>query len=291
MWPVLVEIGPIKLYSYGFMIAVGFLVATHLGSRYAEKRGYNPKVFSDMAFGVLIVGFLGTRIAHILMFPSQYSTSDPLGYIAVWRRGGLVFQGAVPPALLFVIWNLRRHRIPFWPACDVMFPYVPLAHAFGRIGCFLYGCCYGLPTTVAWAIPARRVPWDVEKRPTGSPAYLDHLDRFSDMTSDAHWSHPIHPTQLYESAGLAAIFALMLLLRKKWHPFDGFSMPMYFILYGLLRFVVEEFRGDHNPVRVLALTDQQVASLVFAAFGLALFGYLWVRSANRAKVDGETESA
>jgi phosphatidylglycerol:prolipoprotein diacylglycerol transferase len=273
------------------MIAVGFLVATHIGSRYAASRGYNARVFSDTAFGVLLVGFLGTRLAHILMFPEQYSTGDPLGYIAVWRRGGLVFQGAVPPALLFVIWNLRRNRIPFWPAADIMFPYLPLAHAFGRVGCFLYGCCYGLPASVPWAIPARRVPWDVEKSPIGSPAYLDHLNRFSDMTADMHWSHPIHPTQLYEAAGLATIFGLMLLMRKKWHPFDGFLMPMYFILYGLLRFVVEEFRGDHNPVRLLGLSDQQVASLVFATFGVALWGFLWLRSANRAKNGEEEESA
>jgi phosphatidylglycerol:prolipoprotein diacylglycerol transferase len=242
-----------------------------------------------MAFGVLIIGFLGTRLMHILMFPEQYSASDPVGYFAVWRRGGLVFQGAIVPALLYVIWNLRRHRIPFWPACDVMFPYVPLAHAFGRMGCFLYGCCYGLPTSVPWAIPARRVPWDVEQPPTGSPAYRDHLDRFSDMTADMHWSHPIHPTQLYEAVGLAAIFGLMLLMRNKWRPFDGFLMPMYFILYGALRFVVEEYRGDHNPVHFLGLSDQQLAAAISVALGLSLLGYLWLRSTNRAKA--ETDSA
>ena len=158
MWPVLLEIGPVKLYSYGFMIAVGFLIATHFAQKYAAEKGFSPKVFSDMAFGILVVGFLGTRLTHILMFPGQYSTDDLMGYIAVWRRGGLVFQGAILPALLFVIWYLRRHRVPFWKACDVMFPYFPLAHAFGRIGCFLYGCCYGRPTEVLWAIPARRVP-------------------------------------------------------------------------------------------------------------------------------------
>jgi phosphatidylglycerol:prolipoprotein diacylglycerol transferase len=172
--------------------------------------------------------------------------------------------------------------VPFWKACDVMFPYFPLAHAFGRIGCFLYGCCYGKPTDVLWGIPARRVPWDIEKPPTGSPAYLDHLDRFSDMTADMHWSHPIHPTQLYESAGLLVIVGLMMLMRRKWRPFDGFLMPMYFMLYGVLRFVVEMYRGDHNPVHVWGLSDQQVASLFSVGIGAALFGYLWIRSTKRA---------
>jgi phosphatidylglycerol:prolipoprotein diacylglycerol transferase len=288
MWPVLIEIGWLRLYSYGFMIAVGFLVGLHFIQRDAARRGFSPKVFTDMAFLALILGFLGTRAAHILMFSEQYSIRQPLGYIDIMHRGGLVFQGAIPVVLPFMIWYLHRHRIPFWPACDVVFPYIPLGHAFGRIGCFLYGCCYGKPTDVPWAIPARRVPWDLSQTPTGSPAYRDHLDRFSDMTADMHWSHPIHPTQLYEAASLALIVATMLFLRKRWHPFDGFLMPAYFMLYGALRFVVENYRGDHNPVRVLGLSDQQVASLVFVAFGLALFGYLRFRSANRANPGAES---
>ena len=277
MLPVLFKIGPLSIHMYGLMIAIGFLLVLYLSQKDALARGYPPKVFSDLAFLLLVIGIAGTRIAHIAMFPQDYSWKDPIGWFAVWR-GGLVFQGAIPPTLIFTIWYLRRHKIPFWPACDMMFPYVPLGHAFGRIGCFMNGCCYGKPTDIAWAIPARRVPWDTSLTPIGSPAFMDHMSRFSDVTAQSHWSHAIHPTQLYESGGLFLLFALMLLMRKYWNPFAGFTMPVYFVLYGILRFIVEEYRGDHNPVRVGALTDQQVFCVVTAAIGVVLFAVLWVRS-------------
>jgi len=277
MLPVLFKIGPLAIHTYGLMIAVGFLCVLYLSQRDAIARGYSPKVFSDLAFLLLFIGIAGTRVAHIVMFPQEYSWKDPVGWFAVWR-GGLVFQGAIPPTLLFTIWYLRRHRVPFWPACDIMFPYVPLGHAFGRLGCFLNGCCYGKPTDAFWAIPARRWPPDISQPPVGSPGFLDHMSRFSDVTAESHWSHSIHPTQLYESAGLFFLFGLMLLLRKRWNPFAGFTMPAYFVLYGLLRFVVEMYRGDHNPVRVGTFTDQQVFSLAAAAVGVVLFVILWIRS-------------
>lgn len=281
MLPTLFEIGPLKIHMYGLMIAVGFLTGLHFVQKDAVKRGMNPKVFSDMGFVLLFIGLAGTRVAHIIMFPEEYSWNDPLGWIAVWN-GGLVFQGALPPTLIYAIWYLRRHKVPFWPACDVMMPYLPLGHAFGRLGCFFYGCCYGKPTDMPWGIPARRVPWDVTKPAVGSPAFRDHMSRFSNVTELSHWSHPIHPTQLYEAVGLLCLFGLMLLLRKKWHPFVGFTMPTYFVLYGALRFVVEMYRGDHNPVHMGGLTDQQIFSLGAAAAGVVLFVILWVRS-NQAK--------
>lgn len=276
MLPVLFEIGPIKIHTYGLMIAIGFLTALFFVQRDAEKRGLPPKVFADMAFILLPLGIIGTRVAHIIMFPEQYSWSDPLGWIAVWK-GGLVFHGGPPVAIAFVWYWLRKHDVPFWRSCDILFPYLPMAHGFGRVGCFMYGCCYGRPTDVPWAIPARRVPWDTNDPVTGSAAYLEHLNRFSDVTLDSHWSHPIHPTQLYSVAGLMVICGIILLLRRYWSPYDGFTMPAYFVLYGLFRFVVEFFRGDHNPVHIFGLSDQQVFSIVFALTGIMLFFFLRTR--------------
>jgi prolipoprotein diacylglyceryltransferase len=77
------------------------------------------------------------------------------------------------------------------------------------------------------------------------------------------------------------LFAIMLLLRKKWNPFAGFTMPAYFVLYGVLRFIVEMYRGDHNPVRIGGLTDQQVFALAAAGLGVILFIVLWLRSRSK----------
>lgn len=286
MFPILFEIGPLKINSYGLMIAVGFLTALFFAQRDAVKRGLSPKVFADMAFILLPLGIAGTRIAHIIMFPESYSWDDPIGWIAIWR-GGLVFQGGMPVGLAFVYYWFKKHDIPFWKGCDVMFPYLPMAHGFGRVGCFLKGCCYGLPTEVPWAIPARRDPWDLAEPVTGSPAFIEHLSRYSDVTVQSHWSHPIHPTQLYSFAGLLIICGILLAARRYWNPFAGFTVPAYLVLYGVFRFIVEFYRGDHNPVHVLGLSDQQIFSLVFALSGVGLFVFLRIRARKAATDTGE----
>lgn len=255
------------------MIAVGILTAVFFIRRDAAKAGMDPKVFENFAFYSIPLGIIGARLAHIAMYPQFYSWSDPIGWIAVWN-GGLVFQGTVPLVVAFMFWYFRLHKISFLPATDMIFPYVPLAHGFGRVGCFLYGCCYGAPTDVPWAIPFRRVPWDTSLPASGSPAYLDHLNRFSDMSTHSLWSHAVHPTQIYSFVGLLCICGILLLLRNRWHPFPGATLPLYFVLYGTFRFVVEFFRGDHNPVHFFSLSDQQLFSMAFSVFGVILFFFL-----------------
>lgn len=270
MLSTLFKIGPIPVHSYGLMIAIGFLATLFFIQRDAKKAGLDVNVINDLAFWCLLIGLAGTRILHILMFPSSYSWSDPIGWIAVWK-GGLVFQGGPPPVLLFLYWQLRKRKMSFWKTSDVAFPYLALGHALGRIGCVLHGCCYGLPTRMPWGIRFPRVPWDTAQEATGSPAFLDHAMRFSEVPMSSHWSLPVHPTQLYESFALLCVCGILLVLRKHWHPFTGFTMPVYFVLYGNWRFFNEFYRGDHNPTHLLSLSDQQIFSLIFAVFGVALF--------------------
>lgn len=276
MLPTLLKIGPLCLHSYGLMIAIGFLVSLHLMRRDAQKAGIDPRVISDLAFGSLILGIIATRVLHIILYPSAYSMRDWVGWFAIWR-GGLVFQGAVPVVILYCWYRLRKHGVSFWLTADAVMPYVPVGHAFGRLGCFLNGCCYGKRTDVPWGIPFRRVPWDLAEPPIGSPAYLDHCQRYSELSFTAdHWSYPVHPTQLYSAAALFGLCLLMLALRKKWHPFPGFLLPAYLFLYGVKRFIVEFFRGDHNPTHFGArLSDQQVFCLIFMAIGAFLFLVVW----------------
>ena len=268
MLPTLVEIGPISLHSYGLMLALGFLITLHLARRECAREGLNAEVISDMGFWGLLVGLAGTRILHMIMYREYYHLDDPLGWIAVWR-GGLVFQGAIL-AIPLCYWYLRRHGIPFWKTADIAFTYFPLGHALGRIGCFLNGCCYGKRTDMPWGIPFRRVPWDTAQSVVGSPPFEDHCLRYG-LSLNEHWSFPVHPTQLYSALGLVSIFLIMLYLRKKWQPFTGYALPVYFVLYGILRFIVEFFRGDHNPTHFTTLTDQQVFSLLAIVFGIALY--------------------
>ncbi|MBI2435975.1 MAG: prolipoprotein diacylglyceryl transferase [Candidatus Hydrogenedentes bacterium] len=269
MYPVLFHIGPINIYMYGLMIAIGFLVTVFLIQRDARKIGVDPKLVGEMGFWTLLWGIIGARLAHIIMYPEGYSWTDPIGWINV-SRGGLVFQGAIPTALGYVYWGLKKRGMAFWPKADLAVPYVPLAQAFGRVGCFFYGCCYGRR--------ADGLPWAV-CFPAGSPAYSDHSHRYPDFASDAAWSFPVHPTQLYSVGLLFLIFGIMLLFRRTRFVFVGHALPLYLMLYGVKRFIVECFRGDGNPTLLGfgLLTNQQVFSLLMLIVGVGLFLYLRAR--------------
>lgn len=275
MFPTLIKLGPITIHSYGLMIAIGFLVGMHFIQRDAQKCGINPQVIWDMGFWSLLLGVLGTRVLHIIMFPQAYSIKDPLGWIAIWE-GGLVFQGAIPAVVLYGWWATKHYQIPFWRTADCIMPYIPVGHALGRLGCFLNGCCYGKETGAPWGIAFPRVPYALDKLPvTGSPPYLDHCQRYSDMDyNTAQWSHPVHPTQLYACIGLLALACLLLVIRKRVRWFEGITLPAYLALYGMLRVIIEFFRGDHNPVHVLQLSDQQIFSIAFAMLGVAFIAVM-----------------
>lgn len=266
MHPVLMHIGPLPIYMYGLMIACGFLTIVFFMQRDAKKIGVDPNAISETGFWTLFAGILGARVAHIIMYPAGYSWSDPLGWVAVWH-GGLVFQGAIPAALLYLVWALRRRGLHFWPIADLFIPYVPLAQAFGRVGCLCYGCCYG--------IRADHLPWAI-RFPKGSPAFLEHMHRYPDFPANATQSFPVHPTQLYSVVLLLLIFTILLFARKKYAPFVGFTLPLYSILYGIKRFIVEMFRGDGNPTNLGfgILTNQQVFCVLMVAIGVVLWIYL-----------------
>ena len=268
MYPTILELGPITLYSYGLMIALGFITVLYFMQRDAKRCGIDPNAIGDTAFWVLILGVAATRVAHIILYPQYYSWTDPIGWVNV-TNGGLVFQGAIPVAILYCYWALKRRQIPFWKAADVVMPYVPVGQAFGRMGCLLKGCCHG--------DRADHLPWAISF-PEGSPAFHTHQERYADFPVDATWSYPVHPTQLYSVILLLSICAVLLYVRRN-RPFVGITLPLYFALYGVCRFAVEIFRGDGNPTQSLAgieLTSQQVFCLIMIALG-ATVGYILYR--------------
>jgi phosphatidylglycerol:prolipoprotein diacylglycerol transferase len=134
---------------------------------------------------------------------------------------------------------------------------VPLGLAVGRLGCFFAGCCFGAPTVSGLGVVF----------PPGSDAAVAQA-KVGLIASRALWSRPVHPTQLYESAGALALAALIAFVVRPRQRRDGDSFLVFCIGYAMLRFALEFLRADERG-GVLGLSTSQHLSIVLVAVALA----------------------
>lgn len=234
MKPVLFSFGAIHLYSYGLSIALGVLLSLFLMKRRAMKEGFpGPEEVLDMAFAVLVWGFLGARIFYVLQNLSYY-LAEPLKIFAVWE-GGLIFYGGAITAFLRLCLMARKRKWPLWKIMDFLVPYGALTHAFGRIGCFLNGCCFGKACALPWAV------------------------RFPEL------SHAVHPTQLYEALYDLVLFAFLMKRRER-ARFEGEIALLYFLLYGMGRYTIEFVREPSWMWKGLTSNQWMSVAIMLAAF-------------------------
>jgi len=229
MRPILFQIGRVPILSYGFSLAIAFVVCTLLAMREAKRRDIDPDKVIDLALYLCISGIIGARLLFVLLdIPTYFK--DPIQIINL-RDGGLSYHGGFVAALLVGIAFTRRSGIDGWVMADIIAPLVALGYAIVRIGCLLNGCCYGIPTDVPWALACR--------------------------AGDATLRHP---TQIY--ASLASLAILIILYAKRDHKkFPGYLMFLYVGLYSISRFVVEIFRDVPRLIGPFSLA--QLASLLF----------------------------
>ncbi len=239
MHPILFHIGGLEVRAWGLMVALGILAGSLVAARLAKREGLDQELIYDYVIYVVIVGILGARLWEVIFSLSNYS-ADPASALKFWV-GGLSIQGAVASGLLFTIWFIRKHKIDFWRFADCLAPGLILGQAIGRIGCFLNGDAYGIPTQ-SWI--------GVIYKP-GTPAF------------ENYGPLPLVPAELFEGAGDLIIFGILLYLFRH-RPYKGFITLMYFVLYSLLRFTLEFWRGD-SLLLADTLKAAQVSSLVVAA--------------------------
>ena len=183
-----------------------------------------------------------------------------------FRSGGLVFYGGFIGAALAVILYTRIHGSqPLWKIADAFAPSVPLGHALGRLGCLMYGCCFGATCDLPWAIqfPAHSPAFDALGQAPGDPAHSVH----------------VHPSQVYASLLNFSLYGgLAWLYRRK--RFDGQVFAVYLMAYSVNRFIVEFFRGDYQPEQLWLgwIKPGQQLSLFLLPVGIALAIFLWQRS-------------
>lgn len=253
MHPIITKIGPFYVYSYGLMVAIGFAVVTLLAYRHADDFGINKEKIIDLGIVMLIGGIVGARIVYIAL-NFQYYIKNPLEIINL-TKGGLVWYGAFISGMVAAAWFVRKSRISFWTAADLFAPYIALAQAFGRIGCFLNGCCYGS------AAPSGFV--------------LDVVFPGESVLR--------YPTQIFSAIALLLIFVILRIWQKKRH-FTGEIFLAYGLLYSMKRFSIEFFRGDYPKV-LYGLTISQLISTAIFIICSSLFIYRcikWKRSLKSA---------
>jgi phosphatidylglycerol:prolipoprotein diacylglycerol transferase len=247
MLPVLFESAGFRIYSYGILMAIGFIAGVFFSRWQGEREGMDPDLFLDIGFWLIFSGILGARLLYILTNLPDYS-DNPAEIFKFWK-GGLVFYGGVFCAVCAVILFTNRKHIGFFRVGDIFMIGVAIGEGFGRIGCFLAGCCYGLPTSLPWAVT------------------------FTDPASLAILGIPVHPTQLY-SAALAFTLAGVLFWSHSRKRFDGQTFFLFFLLYSAERFFIEYLRGDEIRgfiIKPYLSNSQGIALPVMVLSALVLF--------------------
>jgi phosphatidylglycerol:prolipoprotein diacylglycerol transferase len=239
MFPILLQIGPITIRTYGAMVAIAFLASLHLGRLAARRYKIGEAFFLDLVALLIISGLLGARILYIFLNLS-YFRDHPWESFKVWE-GGLVFYGGFLLAALVGVIFTRYRGYGVAEIADICAPGLSLGQAIGRWGCFFAGCCYGKPTPLPWGV------------------------RFKDPSSLAPLGVQLHPVQIYESIGnllIAGLLWMMLQRRKDSHGQPGEIFWLYVLLYGILRFAMETFRGDDRGPMHGGLAPSQIIALI-----------------------------
>lgn len=254
MYPVLFQLGPLNLYSYGLMIGIGILVAYGVTERKVSKLGYNHKNLDWLVLSFLAGGFLGAKILYwITRLPDI--PNDPT--ILTNLGDGWVVYGGLIGGMVAGWLYCKNHGMNFLEWLDLIVPQLALAQGFGRIGCFLAGCCYGV-----------EMPHS-------------HFGIIFPEESLAPSGVPLFPSQLVMSA-----FDFLLAFGLQWFSsrktFQGEVGCLYLLAYSLGRFVIEFFRGDTIRGVVNGLSTSQYISIAMALFAFVL--WIWAKRHYTSKV-------
>jgi len=261
MHPVCFHVGGFPVHWFGVMMALGFLSGLASWVWLGRTTGRSFNYCSDLLFWIMVSGVLGARGAYVLS-DLKHFLAEPLTILRI-DQGGLVYYGGLIggiTAIAIFAW-LRREIIG--SVFDFVVTSVPLAHAFGRIGCFLNGCCFGKPATL----------WCAVRYPAGSPAWWSQVQMSLLHTSGPESrvpSLPVHPIQLYESLYNLAVYGLLVYLYKR-HGTPRTVTAAYLLAYPTGRFFLEFLRGDERFLRAAThLSAAQYTSVLLFLLGCGI---------------------
>jgi phosphatidylglycerol:prolipoprotein diacylglycerol transferase len=258
VFPELFSFGPFHLRTFGIMLAASFLIGTWISLGEARRRGLDETKLVNLVLVILVASVVGARAFYVFTHPAELR-GDPLAFLRIWE-GGLTLIGGFVAGTLAGFAYMARAGMPMGVTADTVTPAVALGVAITRVGCFLNGCCFGLPGSAPWCVHF----------PPSAPASI----LFPGMA--------VHPSQLYNAAAFFALFLLTLWLRPRLKG-DGQLWWAFVILFSLVRIPIDATRYYESSAYVMRIfgrpvTDSELIGFVLVAVGAVLF----VRAGRRA---------
>ena len=254
MYPELFSIGSWTIHTYGILIATGALLGFWYMAREAKGLGVEMETIQSMAILIILASIIGGKFFFYLEKPSKYFWD----FSAMARdfRNGFVFYGSFIFAVPTMIWFFRKNKIPALPMLDSMAFLALILHGFGRLGCFMAGCCYG--------------------KETDGPIFITFTNEAAVAPTDVH----LHPTQLYSVFLLLSIFVALRMF-KRHQRFEGQLFFLYIIFYAIGRGIIEIFRGDIRRGFIIEdwLSHSQFISIIM----IAIVGFFYVQQQKKSK--------
>jgi len=251
VYPELFSFGPFHLRTFGVLLSVSFLVGTWLSLKEARRRGIDETKLVNLVLVILVASVLGARGYYVATHAAE-TGGDPLAFFRLWE-GGLTLIGGFVAGTIAGFAYMRIAGLPPGATADTVTPAVALGVGLTRVGCFLNGCCFGLPGHAAWCV----------RFPAGSPPDLQFPGQ------------ALHPSQLYNAFAFFAIAGLLVWLRPRLKG-DGQLWWLFVILFVLVRIPIDATRYYEHSAYVLrrgggGLTDSELIGLVLAAVAAVLF--------------------
>ena len=259
----IIDLGGLKIPSYSLLVLIGAIFFTVITIIILEKVEKTDKRITNRLLVASIFGFASLYLCALIANSFFHSIEE--GRIII---GGIAWLGGVLGAFPIMIFLIFRFCKEISSSCieyfNLLIPGITLAHGFGRIGCFLAGCCYGKVTDsfLGISFPEGSNAAEVYPSPNGG-------------------SLPVIPTQLYEAVFELILFIAMMLLYKK---LKKHFVELYCFTYGVFRFILEFWRGDDRGETGLFLSPSQLMSIVLIVYGILLILYHKDRAFKKLKV-------
>lgn len=254
MHPVLIEIGWFSVYSFGFMLAISFLVGIYLSSYRAKRFGVDPQNILDLSVYLILAGVVGSRLLYVAFHITEYESF--VDVFALWQGGATLYGGFLLAFFCGFVFSQKKN-VSFLLLGDIFAPALALGIMLTRVGCFLSGCCFGKETTHSWGV---HFPLD---SPAGSYAHEAALALGLDRIG-------LHPSQLYSSFCGLLTLVIILVFQKRLTK-RGATFGLLLFCYGIARFGLDFTRVYEESMRVaFGLTLNQLLSIGMFAVGVYL---------------------